>query len=193
MRTTPVIMAVPAAVLLLLLAGCVPGNEPTFVSSDPPTSRPTATGTPSPSATPVDSATPITIDCNVLITPQEMIDYNANFTLKSDYSPAPGSLGDQAVAAKGLACAWVNGTSGELIEVSAADLPEAEYTATMNELVTTSNPVPTFGVEGYFRADGGTGVAQAGTGRFWIAAISPAFFEPGDAAPLMKAAIAALG
>ena len=82
------------------------------------------------------------------------------------FSSWGGVFGDQAVAAKGLACAWVNGTSGELIEVSAADLPEAEYTAKMNELVTTSNPVPTFGVEGYFRADGGTGVAQAGTGRF---------------------------
>ena len=193
MRSRLLTFAVPAAALTLLLAGCVPSPE----SDAAPTARPTpsATASPTPSATvaPSDAATPITIGCDALVSAQTMLDYNPNYTLKADYSPAPGSLGAQAVAAKGIACAWVHGSNGSLIEVSAADLPQAQYDAIMNELVSTSNPVPTYGVEGYFRADGGVGVAQAGSGRFWVVASSTAFFEPGDATPIMTAALGALG
>lgn len=122
-----------------------------------------------------------------------MYDFNPNFTLKTDYSPAGGSLGAQALDAKGIACAWVNGSSGSLIEVSAADPGADRLNSIMNELVTSSNPVPTYGVEGYFRADAGVGVAQVASGSYWITASSVDFFEPGDVTPIMEAAIASLG
>jgi hypothetical protein len=97
------------------------------------------------------------------------------------------------VTQKGLACAWVNQTSGELIEVSVANLPAAHLTQLKNDLVTTSNSVPTYEVEGYFKVNGSTGEAQAFSDPYWIVATSTAFFEPGDAQPIVAAAIAALG
>lgn len=180
------------AAALLLLAGCVPG-------ADTPTPSPTAsssassTPTPTPTSTPIADGTPITISCDQLVSGQAMLDYNPNYTLKADYTPAAGSLGAQALEADGIACAWVHGSNGSLIEVSAADLPAEQLNAIMNELVTSSNPVPTYGVEGYFRSDSGVGVAQVASGSYWITASSVAFFEPGDVTPVMEAAIASLG
>lgn len=190
MRTPLVVMT---AALLTLLAGCVPGTDATPDSSSRPTA--TSTGSPSPSGSPApaEAGGPITITCDALVSPEVMYSFNPNFTLKSDYVPDPGTRGAQALESNGLACAWENGTSGTLIEVSAAQPTEERYTAIMNELITTSNPVPTYEVEGYFLTEAGLGIADAGTGRFVISAASPYFVEPGDAAPIMKAAIAALG
>ncbi|CAN5596789.1 hypothetical protein BH10ACT7_BH10ACT7_24790 [soil metagenome] len=188
-----ILLIVPVtAAALLLLAGCVPDGGTATPTSTPSPST-SSTPAPTPTSTPIASGTPITISCDQLITGQAMLDYNPNYTLKADYTPAPGSLGAQALDADGIACAWVHGSNGSLIEVSAADLPDEQLNAIMNELVTSSNPVPTYGVEGYFRADAGVGVAQVASGSYWITASSVAFFEPGDVTPLMEAAIASLG
>ncbi|MEP6481017.1 MAG: iron ABC transporter ATP-binding protein [Rhodoglobus sp.] len=199
MRTRSLALAAPVAVTaLLLLAGCVP--DPATVT---PTITPTASAGPSASSTPTPtpSATagnaidgiPMTVTCDKLISAQAMYDYNPNFSLKSGYSPAVGSLAAQVVTQKGLACEWVNQTSGDLIDVSVAHLPDAHLTALKNELVTTSNSVPTYSVEGYFKLNGSIGEAQAFSDPYWIVATSKAFLEPGDAQPIVAAAIASLG
>lgn len=128
-----------------------------------------------------------------MVPPQVMYDYNPNFALESDYTPAAGSLAAQAAAEKGIACSWINLTSGQTIEMSAAHLPATQLEQRSNELVTTSNSVPTYEVEGYFIVNGAAGTAQAFDPPYWITATSTAFFEPGDVAPLMAAAVAALG
>jgi hypothetical protein len=122
-----------------------------------------------------------------------MYDYNSNFGPKPDYTPAAGSLAAEVARQRGLTCAWVNQTSGDVIEIAVANLPEAHLTDLKNTLVTTSYSVPTYGVEGYFILNGSKGEAQAFSDPYWIVATSTAFFEPGDAEPLVKAAIAALG
>lgn len=197
MRQRPIAIAAPTAIVtLLLLAGCVPTQD----AADPtaaPTPSPSATtsATPTPSATAGDAVdgTPVTVTCNELVTPQAIYDYNPNYSLKADYKPAGGSLAAQVVTQRGLACAWVNQTSGELIEVSVANLPDAHLTQLKNDLVTTSHSVPTYDVEGYFKMNGSTGEAQAFSDPYWIVATSTAFFEPGDAQPIVAAAITALG
>jgi hypothetical protein len=197
MRQRPIAIAVPTAIAaLLLLAGCVQGQDdadPATSSTPSPSATPSATPTPSASAGDAIDGTPVTVTCNELVTPQAMYDYNPNYSLKADYKPAVGSLAAQVVTQKGLACAWVNQTSGELIEVSVANLPAAHLTQLKNDLVTTSNSVPTYEVEGYFKVNGSTGEAQAFSDPYWIVATSTAFFEPGDAQPIVAAAIAALG
>lgn len=198
MRSRSALVALPVAALALaVLSGCVPQAQqgtttgaPTKSPSASASATPTATGTAAP-ANPIDG-TPVTIDCNQLVTPQAMYDYNPNYGLKADYSPAAGSLAAEVKAQKGLTCAWVNQTSGELIEVAAANLPEAHLTDLKNTLVTTSNSVPTYEVEGYFKLNGSTGEAQAFSDPYWIVATSTAFFEPGDAQPIVAAAIAGL-
>jgi hypothetical protein len=193
MRTRRTLVAIlPLSVLLL--TACVPTESTTPSGSPTPSASTSASATPS--STPTASAapaTPVTIGCDSLISLQEMYDFNPNFSLMSDYSPAAGSLGAEAVQHKGIACAWINQTSGELIEISVANPGDTVLTAKKNELVTTSNPVPTYEVEGYFIVENGVGTAQAFDDPSWIVATSSLFFEPGDVAPLMAAAIANLG
>lgn len=198
MRSRSLAIAVPTALIALaVLAGCAPdgggaapGTSSTPSASATPSSTPSATPTTAPSSA-VDGI-PITITCNQLVTPQAVYDYNPNYSLKSDYKPASGSVAAQVTAQNGLACAWVNQTSGAIIEVAVANLPAAHLTALKNDLVTSSNSVPTYDVEGYFKLDGSTGVAQAFSDPYWIVASSSAFFEPGDAQPIVAAAIAGL-
>ena len=176
---------------ILLLAGCVPTTvEPGTTSA--PSSSPTATaGQPTPTPT-ADGSTPVTVACDDLISPQTIYDFNPNFVLESGVSPDAGSLAAEAVAGGGVFCRWVNGSSGETIDLSVASPAPDALTARANDLVSSSNPVPTYEVEGYFHLSGSVGVAQAITPPFWIAMVSPAFLEPGDAAPLMISAITAL-
>ena len=196
MRISSFAIAVPTAVIALaLLAGCTPEqDDPTPTASATPTQAVTASPTPTPSATatdPVDGL-PIPLTCGALITAQAMYDYNPNFTLKADYTPAAGTPAAEVVRQKGLACAWVNQTSGDLIEVAVAHLPADHSTRLKNDLVTTSNSVPTYDVEGYFQVVGSAGQAQAFPDPYWLIATSTSFFEPGDAQPIVAAAIKGL-
>jgi hypothetical protein len=188
---------VGAAAVLLTLVGCTsPASTPAPTQTDGSSSNSaTPTVSPTSSATPTAQAndpTPVTIPCKALISAQEMYDFNPNFGLTANYAPASGSLAAQAVADKGIACEWTNQTSGDTIVITVAQLSASATTTLKNQLVSSSNSVPTYGVEGYFLATGGVGTAQVFPGPYWVTATSSAFFEPGDAAQLVKDAIAAL-
>ncbi|MHB1235039.1 MAG: hypothetical protein ACYCZK_05115 [Microbacteriaceae bacterium] len=137
--------------------------------------------------------TPIGLDCNGLVSPQTIYNFNPNFVLIHNYSAKPGSQAATILQEKGLACGWKNETSGDMIEVAVAHLPSAEITRLENGLVTSSNPVPTYGDEAYFQVKAGVGTAEVFSGPFWIVATGQAFREPGDAASIVNAAIKSLG
>lgn len=196
MRASYSRLVVPLSVLslgVLLLAGCTTeGENPT--ETNKPSSSPSATAEPSPTATAGESVgIPVTIGCDQLLSAQVIYDYNSNFGLIDDYTPAAGSWAAKAVADKGIACRWTNQTSGENIDVSVVNLPDEQLTALKNDFVMSSNSVPTYGVEGYFAVKGAYGEAHAFADPYMITIVSDYFMEPGDAAPLMAAAIAALG
>jgi len=186
-----------AGVLATAVTACAAETEATPAeSSAAPT--PSATATPEPTATeaPVSVGNPITIDCDTLISLDEIYAFNPNYGLSESYVPAAGTEAATIVEAKGLACQWVNQTSGEVVQVAVADLPTDKLTALKNNFVMNSNSVPTYGVEGYFEApaaDGDMGVAEAFSGAYWISASSDAFYEPGDAQPIIESALAGLG
>ncbi|GAB3606915.1 hypothetical protein GCM10027413_23240 [Conyzicola nivalis] len=160
-----------------------------------PTPTSTKTSTPEPTATqaPISVGSPVTIGCNQLLSPEAIYAFNPNFGLSESFTPEPGSEAATIVEAKGLACGWVNQTSGEALTVAVANLPTDKLTDLKNNFVTTSNSVPTYDVEGYFEYDGTRGSAEAFSGPYWVSAVSPAFFEPGDAQPIIAAALAGLG
>ena len=135
---------------------------------------------------------PVGIGCNELITPQQMYDYNPNFGLAADVTPDAGTLAAQAVAASGLACRWVNQTSGDTIDVSVAHLDSASTSRRAAELAASSTPVTVFGPDGYFDQGDLGSAAQAFPGEFWVSATSIAFFAVEDAEPIMNAATAAV-
>jgi hypothetical protein len=122
-----------------------------------------------------------------------MYDYNPNFGLNDSYVPAAGSTAARILDFNGLACSWVNQTSGETIAVSVANLPPATLSKIKADLASSSKPVTAFGPGGYFTVASGTGSADALSGPYWIDARSGAFGEAGDAEPIVAAALDGLG
>lgn len=187
---------------VVALAGCVPTEQAaapvrSASASGSPTPTPSGSAGPElPTAQPVPDASepgePVTIGCDQLVTSDEMYEYNANFGLDSAFTPDPGSVAGQAVAASGVACRWTNQTSGETIDVAVAHLGDRDLSARKDEIASSSTPVSDFGPAGYFDAGDITGVAQVFSGPYWVTATSVTFFEPADAAPIVAAALAAL-
>ena len=183
-----------AGLLVTAVSACATETEATPAQTSA-TPTPTATPTPEPTATqaPVTVGKPVTIGCNTLVSPDAMYAFNPNYGLSESYTPAAGTEAATIVEAKGLACQWVNQTSGEVVQVAVADLPSDKITALKNNFVMNSNSVPTYGVEGYFQVEDVLGEAEAFSGTYWISASSDAFYEPGDAQPIVEAALAGIG
>lgn len=187
MRARHLVFAAP--VLLVLLAGCLPTPDPaatptpTRTPSASPSATPTPTPTPTATTTPDPEAIPLEIGCADLVDAQVFYDYNPNFSLLADFVPDGGAAAS-AVAAAGVACRWVNNSSGETIDISAARLPDARLGEAK---AAAGDPVEDFGVEGYFAG----GVAQAFNNDVWVTATSTSFGAASDAAPLVIAAMAA--
>ncbi|MDJ0334663.1 hypothetical protein QMG83_05450 [Salinibacterium sp. G-O1] len=198
------LITVPLLSAMLALSAC--GSPTDTASTATPTPKPsasattsataTATATAVPEPTPgahVETGEPVGVSCNDLISPQQMYDFNPNFGLIDGFVPLGGSLAGQAVAANGLACRWMNQSSGDTIDVSVAKLDAESIANRKAFLAASSTPVSSFGPDGYFdKGDLGSS-AQAFPGKFWLTATSIAFFGDRDAVPIIGAAADALG
>jgi hypothetical protein len=123
-----------------------------------------------------------------------MYEYNSNISLTDGITPESGTDAAKIVDDyQGIACRWVNDSSGEYIDVAVAHLRDDTLETLKNDLVTTSNSVPTYGVEGYFIVDGSVGHGDAFSDPYWISIDSDYFLEPGDATQLFESVISALG
>ncbi|WP_431280048.1 iron ABC transporter ATP-binding protein [Leifsonia poae] len=173
----------------LVLSGCADGGKAANSATPSPTKTADAAAEPTATPTPSDPPTPVTLTCDQILTPDQVYAYNPNVGVAPDYAPKSGSLEKQIADWKGVACGRMNQTSNELIEVAVGQPPASAMEGLKNAAVTTSQPVPTYGVppqvEGYFKP-GTAGEVQIFTGKYWVVATSTAFFEPGDAAPLME-------
>lgn len=189
-RTTAAALVLSASVAL---AGCAPAS--TSTTTPPQTSSGgTASATPSATPTPTEPPTPVAISCDQLVTPDQVYAFNPNFGASPDYAPAADSMQKRIVDWKGVACGWQNQTSGDVIQIAVARPPAGQLESLKNQAITIALPVPTYGtppIEGYFKA-GDAGQVQIFRGDYWIVAESTAFFEPGDAAPLMTDLLANL-
>ena len=199
MRSLPTAIIV-AAVLAVGLSGCVPEGAPEpgettdWTATQQPTAAPTDTPEP---AVPEETSdgfdsTPVTIDCNELVTPQVVYDYNPNYGHQPDYKPAAGTDVATIVANQGVACNWVNQSSGVTFEVAVAQLA-ADDLATVRKELPAGTAVSGIGDAAYFAASGGVGVAQVFSGPYWIVATSPGFYEMAEPKPLLQGALEALG
>jgi hypothetical protein len=171
------------------LAACASTPTPTAKPAVTPSQSPTTSA--APSAAPTPASTPVALTCNQLITPDQIYAFNPNFGTDPGYAPKAGSLAAKVVAYKGLACGWLNQTSGDVIEIAVARPAASELTSLKNTAVTNSQSVPTYGTppqvdEAYFAMQGQAGEVQVFRGSYWITASSTAFAEPGDPAPLIQ-------
>jgi hypothetical protein len=207
MSPTPVRAAVvlalagAAAIGLTACTADDPATEPTSTSSpsSTPSTEPSPSDSPSVSATPsatptptADAGEPVELSCEQLISAQQMYDYNNNFSLSDEFAPAPGSRAASAVEYQGLACEWVNDSSGDTIDIAVAKLSPATIEALTADAASAGKATTAFGVDGYFAVSGDEGRVDAFSDGYWIIADSEFFAEPADAKPLVLDAIAAL-
>ncbi|KQZ07517.1 iron ABC transporter ATP-binding protein [Agromyces fucosus] len=196
-RTRPAAAVLVVAASVMLLSGC------TGATADPDktTAPPQASETPSSSSSAVptetaEPAVPFAIECDALLTPDQVYAFNPNFGTAPDFEASGDHMaaivGDEA----GTACGWMNQTSGEVIEVGVATPPPAALLAHQSDAAMESTPVPTYGtppeIEGYFTQAAGNGEVQVFSGPYWIVIRSAALFEPGDAGQLVSDVLANL-
>lgn len=186
-----------AAIAVLGLAGCASGPTPEATPGSSATAVPTAAPTDEPTAEPTPTSepgTPITIDCDTLLTQQDLYDFNPNVSTDPGFAPAEGSLAAAAVADNGIACGYLNQTSNEQMNFALSQPSPEQLTLALNAAASSSTPVPTYGtppaVNGFF--DPASGEIQVFTPKYWLTASSTMFFEPGDAQPLVLAALSHL-
>jgi hypothetical protein len=193
-RRFAILTATVAAGLLAsaTLAGCTPTPTPSKTPSASATATTAPTASPTAVATPTTPPTPVGITCEQVLTADQVYAFNPNFGVDPGYKPADGSLEKKIADWKGVACAWKNQTSGDVIQIAIAKPPADTLESLKNAAITAAKPVPTYGVppqvEGYFKA-GDAGQVQIFRGPYWIVADSVAFLEPGDAAPLMESVL----
>lgn len=152
-------------------------------ATDAPEASPTAA--PSPTQTP--SGTPVGLGCDDVLSPDDIYAFNPNFGTAPDFEPT--GLVASAPSYGGVACGWLNQSSGTILEVSVAKPDEQSTEDLKNKAVMAGKAVPTYGtppeVEAYFSKSGETGTVQVFTGGYWVVASSEAFYEPGDAQKLI--------
>ncbi|MEO6944384.1 MAG: hypothetical protein ABI053_06700 [Lacisediminihabitans sp.] len=184
---------------VLGLAGCkdsIPTATPSTSNSVTPTEStspvPETSTSPTPSAAASHApGTPISVDCNGLISRQAMYDFNPNYSLQAGSNLKTDSAGSVARGYKGLACSWINQTSGNLIFVSVAH-PAASDLATLKNTAARGTAVSGIGDAAFFSKTGQTGQLQVFSGPFWISTSSDFYGTPEDARQLAKDAVASL-
>ncbi|MGO4536924.1 iron ABC transporter ATP-binding protein [Leifsonia sp. 2MCAF36] len=182
------------------LAGCTPSASPAPSASRTANGNGSAggaaaTSTPKaslPVVTPTAPTTPVSLTCPQVVTADQLYAYNPNYGIDPNYTPKSGSLEKKIADWRGATCGWLNQTSKDVIQIAVAKPPVDVMESLKNAAITDSQPVPTYGVppqvEGYFKP-GAAGQVQIFRGPYWIVAESSAFFEPGDAAPLMASVL----
>jgi hypothetical protein len=116
-----------------------------------------------------------------------MYDFNPNYLLLNNFTPAAGTPAATALTSKGVACRWENSTSGVTIDVSVAKPAPNKLDGFKSNAGSAADAF-----DGYFVATGGTGTAQVFSGAYWATLSSEAFFEAGDVADLVADARATL-
>jgi hypothetical protein len=123
-----------------------------------------------------------------VLTPEALYEYNPNVALDADFVPAEGSMAARLTAAGGVACGWVNLTSGTYI-VAAVAAPDATALASLeSEVAAVSSPTDAFGIPGYFAVANGTGEAVAFDDGAVFVVSGVELSEAADAVALVEAA-----
>ena len=128
----------------------------------------------------------MSIGCLDLVSLETMYDFDPNFGLEAPAAPAGGTLAATALSNGGVACSWIQQSSGAKIVISVAR-PAPSVLATLKAdagaSATTSET---------FASSGADGIVQVFPGSFWVTATSPYFESAEGARPLIDSVKAAL-
>lgn len=187
-------VTVPASLALAVVAGTLTGcaQQPIELPTAVPTESGSPSATPGPAVEPSDDSTPVEVACADLVDADTIYRFNPNFVLLGDWTPDAGSAAADALAAGGIACRWVNQTSGDTIDVSVAAPGDDELADLESAASAEGEPVSAYGEEAYFEVADDAGTATVFDRGYWLVAVSPAFLEPGEPEEIVSAALAAL-
>lgn len=197
---SPVVLRtlVVTGALALSLTACTGPSQ--AAPSPTPTAGPQASATPgaTPTTTPTPdlASTPFAVDCDALLDTGSLSTWYPGLTVVPDDEASgdesrDGEALQQVADADGTTCTWQD-SSGATVTVGVAHFDPDSLDELANELVATSNSVPTYGVEGYFDTPGEIGTAEAFSSPAFVVARSTTFLEPGDAEPVVSAVLSAL-
>jgi len=206
MTPSRVVASSVAVVLAVVVTGCTPTDE--AAAPEPTvTVEPSASATPSsaPSPSPTEPTTepsasaappaggleslPLDIPCDTLVSPQALYDFNPN--IGSDPAPQHSELVDTIAASGGVACGWLNQTSGARISAGVIRLTPDSLAAVRSTALDRAEPSAVI-PDGFFRVSGGSGHTEIIGGDYWIVIDSPVLTDPGEAnsfAEPMRAAL----
>jgi hypothetical protein len=191
LRRSALVPVLVIGISALALSGCAPERGgPLAGSPTPGTSVVGEPPAPSEAPDPVVGAA-FTVDCTAIVSDDEIFQYNQNFAADTEWSPAADSLAAEVVAEGGTACAWVNLSGGDHIEIAVAT-PSADRLAAIKEAASSGTPTTGLGDEGYFSTDGEFGQLEIFRGPYWMTATSLYFGEGGEANQLVSTAISHL-
>lgn len=190
--STASIAAVAATLLLSACTGAaeIPSIE-SVATSTASASSPSATATPSPTAT--AAGTPVAMSCDQVLTLQNVYDYNPNFGLDPAFT-APDQIAPLTQIG-GVACGWINQTSGTTFAVGIAKPDAATLAAATSQAAATMASTAAFGtapIQGYFGVQNGVGVAEVFSNGYQIVVTSNDFTQPEEAAELVLMVLANL-
>ncbi len=190
-------LVVTGALALTLTACTAPSQAaPSATPTSGEESPSTPVATPTAAATPELASTPFDVDCGELLDPGSLAAWYPGMTAVADDEASGDASRDgealqQVADADGTTCTWQD-SSGATVTVGVAHFDADSLDELANDLVATSNSVPTFGVEGYFDTPGEIGTAEAFSSPAFVVARSTTFLEPGDAEPVVSAVLSAL-
>jgi hypothetical protein len=193
MKSSPVRVSLRVAVIATTLgvsiglAGCIQsptGPATSAGHSAPASNAPTTLPTPSATSTPQKFAE----GCNILLTPDQLYDYNPNYVVDTAYSPQRGSIPAAIAADLGQTCGWINETSGSKIEVAITAL-NADQWAAAKAAAASGTPISTNGAHGFFSVKNGVGSAQLFFGSIWLDVSSAEFATADDARVLFPVVV----
>lgn len=184
-----------APLIVLALAGCIPGApvEPgaTGTPTVPPVPSLSPNPTPTITATPGPETEPVTMSCSDLLTAQAVYDYNPNVSLLPSFSPDASSPAGRALAQQGIACSLVNQTSGMTVDFGVVRYTADALAAKKDAVASSSTQASSF--DGYFDVVGGLGTAQLFSGPYYLTVTAAEFASSSDIAPLVAIASRSLG
>lgn len=184
-------IAAIAAVAVVALSGCAPESSEHGASHSPsasPSPSASSSASPAPSSSAVDESTAVGVTCDEIITAQNLYDFNPNYS-RIDAPASVSATAKEAIDLKGIACYYVNQTSGEVITVTVATPGPTKLAALRSELTASATAAPQLG-DAWF-ADGQATVLAGSA--YWITVSSDAFYEGVDAQQLVTYVTSHLG
>jgi len=138
-----------------------------------------------PSNTP--AGMPVIRGCDELVPAQTAFEFNESFSADESYQPAVGTLAADAAELGGVACAWVDESSGEVMSVAVANPSGEELASREGDAGRAASAFA-----GYFTADNNVAQAQAFTGPYWVIVDTSFAADENELAPIVDSVLESL-